>query len=71
MLQHAKHAWRPLALALITLLGAGLLAAPTAVAQAPTITPDTAGSPACRFHQGHVLVWLNRLPGERGTAGGQ
>ena len=39
MLQHTKHAWRPLALALITLLGAGMLAAPTAVAQAPTITP--------------------------------
>ncbi|HKX56715.1 MAG TPA: hypothetical protein VJN01_11450, partial [Xanthomonadales bacterium] len=49
MLQHAKHARRPLALALLTLLGAGLLAAPTAVAQTPTTTqippvPQPAGS---------------------------
>jgi sn-glycerol 3-phosphate transport system substrate-binding protein len=38
-LRHAKHVWRRLALALITLLGAGLLADSTTVAQAPAITP--------------------------------
>ena len=38
-MQHAKKAWRLLTLALSTLLGIGLLAASTAVAQAPTSTP--------------------------------
>jgi sn-glycerol 3-phosphate transport system substrate-binding protein len=38
-LQHAKQVWRLLTLALITMLGTGFLAASTAVAQAPTLTP--------------------------------
>src|SRR4029453_4926527 len=38
-LQHANKVWRLLTLALITMLGSGFLAASTAVAQAPTITP--------------------------------
>jgi hypothetical protein len=33
--------------------------------------PDTAGAAAGRCHQGHFLVWLNRLTWERGAAGGQ
>src|SRR5690242_12346348 len=38
-LQHAKKVWRLLTLALSAMLGIGFLAAPTAVAQAPTVTP--------------------------------
>ena len=38
-MRHMKTVWRLCTLALLTLLGAGLLVASTAVAQAPAVTP--------------------------------